>query len=311
MSLNQGQMLAVLNALPDPVFVLTASGCYAGLFGHADPNYYHDGSDLMGSRLHDVLPAEVADWVLSHVQQSLQENGLIKVEYPLSADQVKGLENQPGPDGMIWFEGHIQPFPGLIDNEPAVIWVARNITRRKILEEQLIEHSKTDPLTQAGNRRRLMEALDQVYADFRRYNRPAALIMFDIDHFKRLNDKFGHLAGDHVLQVLSQICQNSLRECDILARFGGEEFIIVLPETNAEQAANLAERLRTQVTEDVVRELGEGKAFSLSLGVSELLTTDTDVQQVLHRVDQALYQAKANGRNCVLLYREDNSNTGS
>lgn len=154
MSLNQGQMLAVLNALPDPVFVLTASGCYAGLFGHADPNYYHDGSDLMGSRLHDVLPAEVADWVLSHVQQSLQE-------------------------------------------------------------------------------------------------------------------------------------------------------------TNAEQAANLAERLRTQVTEDVVRELGEGKAFSLSLGVSELLTTDTDVQQVLHRVDQALYQAKANGRNCVLLYREDNSNTGS
>lgn len=190
MSLNQGQMLAVLNALPDPVFVLTASGCYAGLFGHADPNYYHDGSDLMGSRLHDVLPAEVADWVLSHVQQSLQENGLIKVEYPLSADQVKGLENQPGPDGMIWFEGHIQPFPGLIDNEPAVIWVARNITRRKILEEQLIEHSKTDPLTQAGNRRRLMEALDQVYADFRRYNRPAALIMFDIDHFKRLNDKF-------------------------------------------------------------------------------------------------------------------------
>lgn len=114
-----------------------------------------------------------------------------------------------------------------------------------------------------------------------------------------------------MLQVLSQICQNSLRECDILARFGGEEFIIVLPETNAEQAANLAERLRTQVTEDVVRELGEGKAFSLSLGVSELLTTDTDVQQVLHRVDQALYQAKANGRNCVLLYREDNSNTGS
>lgn len=304
MKLNSDQMLTVLNALPDPVFVLTESGLYAGLYGHADPNYYHDGKGLIGRSIQDVLPAEACGWIMLHVQQALDINGLIKVEYPLSAAQVQGLEHSAGPDGMIWFEGHVQPFPHLIEGERAVIWVARNITPRKLLEEQLLEASQTDPLTHAANRRRLLEVLQQHFGEFNRYKHPMAMIMFDIDHFKRLNDRFGHLTGDDVLRCLCAICRSMLRENDLLARFGGEEFIIVLPSTTAVQAEQTAERIRTGVTSELARQLGEKIQVTVSLGVSELLTADTSHEQVVQRVDKAVYQAKDNGRDQVVVYSD-------
>lgn len=302
MNLDSAQMLAVLNALPDPVFVLTESGLYAGLYGHADPSYYHDGHDLVGCSLQEVLPAEVADWIMAHIQESLQHNGLIKVEYPLSAEQVKGLESQVGPDGMIWFEGHIQPFPQLLEGERAVIWVARNVTPRKRLEEKLLEASQTDPLTHAANRRRLMEVIESHFSEFRRYNHPTSLIMFDLDHFKQINDRFGHLVGDEVLRCLCDICRSILRENDLLARFGGEEFIVVLPSTTVDRAALTAERIRTTITTEVAHQLGDDKQITVSMGVSELLPTDSRCEQVIQRMDEALYRAKEAGRDKVVKY---------
>lgn len=304
MSLNSEQMLAVLNALPDPVFVLTESGRYAGVYGHADPNYYHSGHDLVGSYLSDVLSADVADWVMQHMQQAWDQKGLVKVEYPLSAAQVKGLEMQAGPDGMIWFEGHIQPFPQAVEGERAVIWVARNITRRKQLEQELLEASQTDPLTRVANRRPLFELLQSRFSDFKRYQHPTVLILFDLDHFKQINDRFGHLMGDQVLASLCDICHATLRENDLLARFGGEEFIVVLPNTAMEQGLFLAERMRDLV----FRELGAcfpqyERAITISLGVSEFIDSDTRFENLLQRADSALYQAKHAGRNRVCAHR--------
>lgn len=305
MSLTSQQMLVVLNALPDPVFVLTESGRYAGLFGHADPAYYHDGKDLVGSYLHEVLPAEVANWITEHVHNSLRANCLIKVEYQLSADQVKGLENQAGPDGMLWFEGHIQPFPELIDGEKAVIWVARNITQRKQLEIQLREACLTDSLTGAGNRRAFMEKLEQTFAEFRRYAHTTSLIMFDLDHFKTINDQFGHLLGDQILQTLCDECQKTLRENDVLARFGGEEFIIVLPNTPEAKAEQTAERIRSTVVATVIAKLPQKINFTISFGVSQMQAEDTRSEKVLQRADHALYQAKDAGRNKVVVYKKN------
>jgi diguanylate cyclase (GGDEF)-like protein len=301
-SLTPQQMLVVLNALPDPVFVLTESGRYAGLYGHADPAYYHDGKDLVGCYLQDVLPAPVANWINQHMHNSLQKNGLIKVEYQLAAEQVKGLENQAGPDGMLWFEGHIQPFPQLIEGERAVIWVARNITPRKQLEHQLLEASHTDPLTGAGNRRYLMEKLELFFADLRRYAHPATLIMFDLDHFKTINDNFGHLLGDQILKTLCEECRHALRENDVLARFGGEEFIIILPNTAQAHAEQTAERIRTKIVANVIGKLPQKINFTISFGVSQMLENDINSEQVLQRVDKALYQAKAAGRNKTVVF---------
>jgi diguanylate cyclase (GGDEF)-like protein len=277
MSLNPEQMLAVLNALPDPVFVLTETGRYAGVYGHADPNYYHSGHDLVGAYLADVLSADVAEWVMQHMQLAWDKGGLVKVEYPLSAAQVKGLESQAGPDGVIWFEGHIQPFPRRVEGERAVIWVVRSITRRP-----------------------LFDLLQSRFSEFQRYHHPTSLILFDLDHFKQVNDRFGHLMGDQVLTTLCDICQQTLRDNDLLARFGGEEFIVVLPNTAMEQALHLAERMR----EVVFRELGAcfpqyERAITISLGVSEFLISDPQFESLLQRADTALYQAKHAGRNRV------------
>ena len=302
MRLDADQMLAVLNALPDPVFLLTESGLYAGLFGHADPNYYHDGHDLLGSSVPEVVSSEAAEWIMQNIHKALEQDGLIKVEYQLSADQVAGLEDTVGPDGMIWFEGHVQPFPHRVNGERAVVWIARNITRRKLLEEELLQASQTDPLTQTANRRHLMEVLEEHFEEFRRYRHPMAMIMFDLDHFKQLNDRHGHLTGDAVLRSLCKACKSLLRANDLLARFGGEEFVIVLPNTTAAQAASTAERMRTHLSEAVARELGDELAVTVSLGVSELLHSDSNYEQVMHRGDQALYRAKRAGRNRVVVY---------
>jgi len=300
--ISHEQMLAVLNALPDPVFVLTEDGVYAGVFGQADPGYYHDGHDLIGRRLEDVMPAEVAAWVMQHIQEALEQNALIKVEYQLSAAQVKGMEDEPGPDGMIWFEGHIQPFPQLIQGKRAVIWVARNISLRKQLEQALLEASQTDSLTHAANRRRLLRVLREHFVNFVRYHHPMAMIMFDIDHFKRINDSHGHLVGDEILKCLCRLCRESLRENDLLARFGGEEFIIVLPSTTAAQALVTAERIRNRITEGIDRQMGKNLQVTISLGVSELYETDSSPEQIIQRVDEAVYRAKDRGRNQTVLY---------
>lgn len=298
--LTPEQLIMVLNALPDPVFLLTEDGFYAGLYGHSDPAYYHNGHKLVGASLYDVLPKEVADSVMEHITASLDQNRLIKVEYPLSAEQVKGLEDQAGPQGMLWFEGHIQPFPSSVDGRRAVIWVARNITQRKQLEEALRKASQVDPLTGAYNRRKLMEALEEHFNEFQRYRHPVSAVMFDIDYFKQLNDRFGHLVGDQVLHVLSETCQNLLRKTDLLARFGGEEFVILLPNTHASEAMRTAERIQTEIPEEITRRIGRDKTITLSLGVTQLFGDDNHYESLIHRADEALYQAKRNGRNCIV-----------
>lgn len=299
MTLDSRQMLAVLNALPDPVFVLTENGRYAGVYGHSDLNYYHEGRGLVGTSVQQAMPAEAARWVVEQIHTALETKGLIRVEYQLAASQVKSLDPQTGPQGDLWFEGHVQPFPGRIHGERAVIWVARNISSRKRLEEELLQASQTDPLTRAANRRKLMESLEEHFAAFQRYGHPLSLIMFDIDHFKALNDRLGHLAGDEVLQALCDSCRALLRENDILARFGGEEFIVILPSTSLPQAVTTAQRIRTEVPETAACTTGEEKRITLSLGVSTLLQQDRNHEDILQRVDQALYRAKNQGRNRV------------
>lgn len=254
---------------------------------------------LVGASVEKVMPAATARWVMARIRSALESKGLIRVEYQLAASQVKALDPQTGPQGSLWFEGHVQPFPGRIHGERAVIWVARNISARKRLEEELRLASQTDPLTHAANRRKLMEGLEEHFAAFQRYGHPMSLIMFDIDHFKALNDRLGHLAGDEVLQALCNSCRALLRENDLLARFGGEEFIVILPSTALPQAVSTAQRIRTEAPEATARTTGEEKRITLSLGVSTLLPQDHNHEGILQRVDRALYRAKNQGRNRV------------
>ena len=160
---------------------------------------------------------------------------------------------------------------------------------------QLIKLSSTDTLTQLANRYFLNSILKQAISSSQRYNRPLSVIMIDLDHFKRVNDIFGHIAGDTVLQASAAILRENCRESDTVGRWGGEEFLIICPETTKEEAAHLAEKLRALIpSQSMIYAHNQTASF----GVSSYEDSDTQ-ESIVIRADEALYRAKNDGRNCV------------
>jgi diguanylate cyclase (GGDEF)-like protein len=158
----------------------------------------------------------------------------------------------------------------------------------------------TDPLTGALNRRHFMELMSREQRRAERYNAVFSMLMVDIDHFKRVNDTYGHQTGDQAIQAMADACQKALRPTDLLARYGGEEFIITLVHTDQVGAAKVAERLRESVSEiELPTEQGVLK-FTISVGVSTFFKRSL-LEEIIGRADQALYQAKTSGRNRVCL----------
>jgi diguanylate cyclase (GGDEF)-like protein len=173
--------------------------------------------------------------------------------------------------------------------------------RKKNLE--LHEISITDSLTGLYNRKHLMETLDKETSRCQRYKRPLAILMIDIDHFKRYNDTFGHLAGDGALKRMAKIFRDSVRAVDYSARYGGEEFLIILPETSKHEAAKAAERIRRCVEEDSLAEGDKATATTVSIGVAIFPEHGDDIQTLIKNADAALYEAKEGGRNQVVTYQ--------
>lgn len=175
------------------------------------------------------------------------------------------------------------------------------VTRLKQGREELERLSRTDGLTGLPNRRHLMETLEKEARRAQRNARPFALLMIDVDHFKRYNDAFGHLAGDDVLKRVADALQGTVRTADYAARYGGEEFIALLPETPLDSALEVAERIRTRMAEE---EFGtNGSRVTLSIGLGEFPTDGATPEAVIAAADGALYRAKEHGRNCVVTTR--------
>jgi diguanylate cyclase (GGDEF)-like protein/PAS domain S-box-containing protein len=175
-------------------------------------------------------------------------------------------------------------------------------TDQKMMEAQLERLARTDVLTSLGNRRDFYEQAAREIAHARRHGDPLCLLLMDIDHFKKINDGFGHAAGDEVLRKLSRSLGAALRETDLPARLGGEEFAVIMPRTPTEAAVAVAERLRHTLEHTAV-ELDDGQTlrFTVSIGVSTWEPTDPNVDATLQRADEALYRAKHQGRNRVEL----------
>lgn len=166
--------------------------------------------------------------------------------------------------------------------------------------EMLLELSRTDPLTGLHNRRHMMETLDKEMDRSKRTGDPLSLILIDVDNFKKINDVFGHQQGDQVLKNLGQIFRKHLRQYDSVARFGGEEFILILPATDRSEALGIAERLREEVAQMVDDEV-EALKVTISLGVASYSAgRGKSPDNLLRNADSALYRAKQEGRNRVM-----------
>ena len=177
-----------------------------------------------------------------------------------------------------------------------------DITARKHAEESLAEANEAinkltreDPLTGLANRRALEDNLTRAMSFAKRWKQPLSMVMVDLDHFKRVNDEFGHLAGDQVLISFAQLLKMSCRLEDLATRFGGEEFLFVLPNTDASQAGILASRLRAEIEQSI---MPVPISLTASFGITQLAPDDTK-DDFINRADQALYRAKEAGRNRV------------
>lgn len=180
-----------------------------------------------------------------------------------------------------------------------------DITQRKRLEQSLQVLATTDSLTGLANRRHFLEQSRNAVLRGRRTGKLPAVVMIDLDHFKRINDTYGHSTGDRVLIEFALSCERGLRKSDVLGRLGGEEFALLLPEVSAEAALDTAERLRCTLAALTVSAADSSLHFSASFGVAEVAEGEGTVEAALHRADIALYHAKRSGRNRVAVYKPE------
>ena len=168
--------------------------------------------------------------------------------------------------------------------------------------EQLAKLSMTDRLTGLLNRGTWENLVDAEFERYRRYNQPTSLVMFDIDFFKKVNDSYGHLAGDEVIKQTAVTARSNLRQSDSIGRYGGEEFGIILPETDAEGARIICERIRENIESSIVQTTAAPIRYTVSIGIAQLSDTAKSYMEWMQQADEALYAAKKGGRNRVIVF---------
>jgi diguanylate cyclase (GGDEF)-like protein/PAS domain S-box-containing protein len=178
-----------------------------------------------------------------------------------------------------------------------------DITERKAAEARLERLARTDALTGVANRSHLFACAASEIRRAARYRRPLSVLMVDLDHFKRVNDEFGHAVGDAVLAEFAGICARLLRADDLIARYGGEEFVALLPETDEQGALAVAERLRDAAAQMQISAAPASRPVTVSIGVASMRPGETAIETVLARADEALYEAKAAGRDRIVISR--------
>jgi diguanylate cyclase (GGDEF)-like protein len=197
----------------------------------------------------------------------------------------------------------------ILSNAMGVIVATRlsTLRRRQFLSRVELERVRdeleimatTDSLTGALNRRRFLELAEDELERAHRYHRPLSIVAVDLDHFKEVNDRLGHAAGDDVLAAFARTLREQTRRQDIVGRLGGEEFAVIVPEASLAEATELAERIRAHLSTTLVLTGGVALTVTASLGVTEVISTDQSAGSVLQRADEALYRAKRHGRNRV------------
>jgi len=289
----------LLKSIADPFFIISEDGTYLDVFGGTERTLYDDAALLKGRNIHDFMEKEFAQFFMSQVKRTLENSSLNSFEYQLATETVEGIPKN-GPGGSQWFEARMFPLKEPYEGHRAVTALILNISERKYLQQKLRELSYQDSLTKVYNRRFFFERLSEQLEIFTRDKSPLSIIIIDVDHFKPINDTYGHFAGDKILKELAEVIQSCVRSDDLLARFGGDEFIISCANQSMEKTMEFAQQLLKEVQEASYTFAQTHIPLTISAGVADVTIFDTDTASVIARADKALYKAKAEGRNRVV-----------
>ena len=244
---------------------------------------------IIGASVYDVAPPDLAA-IYEKADRALLEQGGTQ-EYEANVRYADGSYHD-----VIFFKSVFYNAEGVKDGISGVIL---DITERKRMEKQLAIAATEDFLTGALNLRTFFELANQEFTRFKRNAIPLSILMIDLDHFKDVNDTYGHEAGDEALKVFGHTVKTRLREQDIFARAGGDEFRVLLPNTSLAGAVTLAEKIHKEVGSVQVVVRNGDFPLSMSCGVCCVREEDRDINDLVHRADIALYKAKNAGRNNI------------
>lgn len=268
------------------------------------------GSQIQNKVLFDVFPNIPKAWLTRKVDAVAMLNTRAFTSWEQRPYLFKFRNTRPitGTEEYMFQNLTISPLTGTNGEVDKICLLIYDVTEfassKRALEranEQLAKLSMTDRLTGLLNRGTWENLVDAEYERYRRYGQATTLVMFDIDNFKPVNDNYGHLAGDEVIRHTAQTTRNNIRQSDSAGRYGGEEFGIILPETDAENARLLCERIRESIEKSTVETSAGNITYTISMGIAQLTDEPENYMQWMQKADEALYAAKESGRNRVVV----------
>ena len=272
-----------------------------------------EASQVVGKKLFDCFPDLPQRWFAKKVSSVFMLKNFAFTSWEQRPYLFPFRHNRPVTGGMEHMCQDLTLMPiknaeGEVENVCIILFdvtdaaIYRSMHQAAMKKLEMV--SRVDGLTQLFNRSHWQSRMVEEFSRAGRYLAPLSLIMFDLDHFKSVNDTHGHLGGDAVLVQVAAIIKGALRDSDIAGRYGGEEFGIILPNTNAQGAKVVAQRLRANIESTPVPFEKIQIPVTASLGIAEFHTTITDPEELIANADAALYEAKEKGRNRVVVYEE-------
>ncbi|TCT21345.1 GGDEF domain-containing protein [Thiobaca trueperi] len=287
---NRDLLDLIIDMVPIPLFVKDRAGRYIDC-NMAFKNFLSFSREqIIGKTVYDIWSKDEADVFFYKDKELLDRGGLQIYEARITSSGGVHYDVQ----------FHKQTFTDSSGAAIGFLGAVFDITENKRLENALVRLASTDELTGLLNRREGMARFETLHKDSERKKRPYCLAIIDLDHFKGLNDKYGHASGDLVLKAFSDLMKKILRCGDVCFRYGGEEFIVLLPETQLEEGFRVVERLRKNwaITKVALSDC-QFVQSTVSIGLAQSITNNFSFDYLIQASDKALYDAKNNGRNCT------------
>jgi len=288
---NSPMLQYLIDTLPVPIFYKNKAGNYLGCNKAFEDFIKIKRSQLIGNNVFALFTRELAEIYHSADQALFDNPGVQNYESVVRSPQ--------GEERYVKF--HKTSFLNSHNEVAGLIGVIFDITAQKQLENKLTEQATYDYLTGLYNRREGLNRVSELYELTRRNKMPLAVFMLDVDHFKRVNDQYGHQIGDQALQFIADSLRQTSRKSDILLRYGGEEFLLFLPNVAESHALVFAERYRTRLAEKAMR-LNKNQELHLTVSIGISCYKRQSLTDLIHEADIALYEAKSRNRNNVCRY---------